>query len=71
MRMNSYLTSGSVIFERLGHHGAQRVHVGAVGDDQKFAAHEPVGAGRKGGAGERHRVGCRRLTSSMFMDIFL
>ena len=41
--------------QRFGNHRPQRVGVGAVGDDEELAVHEPVGARRKRGAGERHR----------------
>lgn len=43
--------------QRLGHHRAQPGRVGAIGDDEKFAVDEAVGAGRIGRAGQRHGEG--------------
>jgi hypothetical protein len=34
-------------FERLRHHGGQRIRVGAIGDDEIFAVEEPIGSPRE------------------------
>jgi hypothetical protein len=55
--MNSNLTSGCVNSSSAG--SAQRVRVGAIGDDEEFPVDETVRSGRKRRTGQRHRVGAR------------
>ncbi len=43
--------------QRLRHHPAQRLRVGAVADDEVLAVDEAVGPGREGRAGQRHGEG--------------
>ena len=57
--------------ERRGNHRAQRVRIGPVRDDEELAIDEPVRPGRKRRAGQRHRVGALRLTSSSVIAIVL
>jgi len=43
--------------QRFRNHGAQRVDIGAVGDDEELAVDEAVGAARIGRPRQRHREG--------------